>query len=61
MGAAITAGVGIGAISNFSVAEQFIRIRQQERPDMENHEAYAPYKALYEGIYRVMEPLFDRM
>ena len=35
MGAAITAGVGVGAFNDFDVVDKFIKINQENKPNFE--------------------------
>lgn len=58
MGAAITAGVGIGAFESFDVVNQFMQIRTQETPDFNRHLAYDKYKRQFEALYQAMLPLY---
>ncbi|MBR2987716.1 MAG: xylulokinase [Clostridia bacterium] len=58
MGAAVTAGVGIGAF-DFSAAEKFIKLRYEEKADRERHEAYASHKDSFEALYQALCPIFD--
>lgn len=58
MGAAVTAGVGIGAFG-FDAVERFIKLRSEERADPESHAAYKPYKDRFEALYQALVPIFD--
>jgi xylulokinase len=61
MGAAITAGVGVGAFDSFDVAEKFIRIRERREPNHQNDAVYGEMKGLFEDAYRALCPLFEKM
>ena len=58
MGAAVTAGVGIGAFG-FDAVERFIKLRSEERANPESHAAYKPYKDRFEALYQALVPIFD--
>jgi len=57
MGAAITAGVGIGAFESFAAVDSFIQVVQQRNP--RNVPIYAEKKQLFETAYRALEPVFE--
>lgn len=61
MGAAITAGVGIGAFDSFDVANKFVEIRKEQTPNYRNYESYKKYKPLFEKLYQTMVPIFDEL
>lgn len=61
MGAAITAGVGIGAFENFDVADKFIKITEENRPNKENNDKYDDMKKLFEETYYSLISVFNKM
>lgn len=61
MGAAITAGVGIGAFSSFDAVDKFIRIKEENKPNLQNKDKYAQMKELFEEAYRSLKPLYEKM
>lgn len=61
MGAAITAGVGIGAFSDFEAADRFIKVASQVRPCPERQKQYEKPKRLFEEAYRALCPVFEKM
>ena len=61
MGAAITAGVGIGVFHDFSIVNDFLRIKEEELPDLQQHALYQRYKDLFEESYQSMMPVFNRL
>ncbi len=61
MGAAIAAGVGIGAFESFDVVDRFIRIQSEVKPDSRNEGKYAEMKALFDEAYTSLAGLFDRL
>ena len=58
MGAAITAGVGVGAFADFGVIDKFIRIQQENRPDAAAHDFYQSKKNAFDKAYFATEALF---
>lgn len=61
MGAAITAGVGIGAFESFDVVDKFICIQEENQPNRQNQKIYAQMKALFEETYDSLELLFEKL
>ena len=61
MGAAITAGVGIGAFESFDAAEKFISIKSEIKPQYENSEKYGKMKQLFDEAYYSLTPLFEKL
>ena len=61
MGAAITAGVGVGAFDSFDVVDKFIKIADQNLPNHENNAKYTKTKELFEEAYISLVPLFDKL
>ena len=61
MGAAITAGVGIGAFESFDVVDRFIRIREERKPDLSKGPRYAEMKKLFDEAYGALYNFFESM
>lgn len=61
MGAAITAGVGVGAFDSFDVVDKFIKITDRNLPDRENNDKYRKTKELFEEAYISLVPLFEKL
>ena len=61
MGAAITGGVGVGLFRDFNVADQFIQVAEEARPDPAAAAAYAKARALFDAYYEALVPVFDRL
>lgn len=61
MGAAITAGVGVGVFENFDVVDKFIKISDKNQPNVKNNNKYNETKALFEEAYHTLVPLFEKM
>ena len=61
MGAAITAGVGVGAFPDFDVVDKFIQIKQENRPNEAAREQYQSRKALFEEAYASLTDLFKKL
>ncbi len=61
MGAAITAGVGVGVFDSFDVTDKFVKISNVRTPNRENSHAYNEMKLLFEDTYRQLFPIFEKM
>ena len=61
MGAAITAGVGVGAFKDFSSVDKFIKINRENKPNVENNHQYSELKKLFDEAYYSLESTFDKM
>lgn len=61
MGAAITAGVGIGAFDSFEVVDRFIRIREENKPDPACRQKYAEMKQLFEEAYESLYSVYKKL
>ena len=61
MGAAITAGVGVGAFPDFDVVDKFIEVKQENRPNEATREQYQSRKALFEEAYVSLTDLFKKL
>ncbi len=61
MGAAICAGVGIGAYRDFGIVDEFNKIKQRIRPNMENHERYRKLLPVFQLTYQDLTATFDRI
>ena len=61
MGAAITAGVGIGAFENFDVVDKFIKINEVNKPDLSKNKKYIEIKKLFDEAYYALISVFEKM
>lgn len=61
MGAAITAGVGIGLYEDFNVIDRFLNITDEIKPSGANYEVYRKAKDLFDDAYYTLAPFFDKM
>lgn len=61
MGAAITAGVGVGLFENFDVIDRFLKMQDTYRPNPDNFTVYENQKELFNEIYAALEPTFNKM
>ncbi|MBE6631378.1 MAG: xylulokinase [Ruminococcaceae bacterium] len=61
MGAAITAGVGVGAFEDFSAIDKFIKISEENTPNIANKAKYDEMKALFDASYEALVPLFEKL
>lgn len=61
IGAAVTAGIGVGVLSGFDTFNRFIKIVDTIDPIKENHEKYEHAIKLFEVCYKALEPIFPMM
>lgn len=61
MGAAITAGVGIGAFSDFNVIDKFLKTETIYAPNPKNELIYKDMKEKFDICYFSLEKMFDLM
>ena len=59
MGAAITAGVGVGAFDNFNVIDRFLKTERIYEVNKENNEKYNKLKKNFDECYFALEKTFD--
>lgn len=59
LGAAVTAGVGVGAFSDFTVARSLSDVSAVFNPDQDRHEAYRVQHERFRDAYNRLEPWFD--
>lgn len=61
MGAAITAGVGVGAFKNFDVVDKFIKIAEENKPNAEVQANYNFMKQAFDEAYYSLTKIFDKL
>ena len=61
MGAAITAGVGVGAFPDFSAIHKFIRMDSLTHPIPENRAVYDALAPLFDKAYFALAPLYKEL
>ncbi len=61
MGAAITAGIGIGAFEGFDAVNSFIKIIKENTPDLAESKKYFEMKELFEEAYCSLGNMFEKM
>ena len=63
MGAAITAGVGIGAFENFDIIGKFLKNVSRFEPGCSDAEraVYRDMQARFDECYHALEPIFNKM
>lgn len=61
IGAAITAGVGVGVFQDFDVIQQFLSIEEQVEPMREHSVIYKDIKVLFDEAYEALTPLFQKL
>ncbi len=61
MGAAITAGVGIGAFENFDIIDKFLKNGRRFEPCDRDRAVYREMQAQFDECYHALEPIFNKM
>ncbi len=61
IGAAITAGVGIGVFDSFDVAKRFNPIEKTILPDKSQVEVYKKMKPIFDDIYHQLLPIYNKI
>lgn len=61
MGAAITAGVGVGVFKDFNVVDKFIKINQENKPNFETTQKYKMMRELFDEAYYSLNKIFDKL
>ena len=59
MGAAITAGVGVGAFEDFNVIDRFLKTEKVYYTNAENNEKYKKIKKNFDDCYFALEKTFE--
>ena len=54
MGAAITAGVGVGVFDSFDVIDRFLTISDTFQPNWEQHNQYQRLKPVFQKSYPLL-------
>ncbi len=61
MGAAVTAGVGIGLLSGFEDIKRFISVDEKIFPNNENFNCYKTYKQIFNDCYLALYPIYEML
>lgn len=61
MGAAVTAGVGVGVFKDFNEIKNFIKIDEQILPNMDNHRAYEKIKSVFDNSYNALLGIYEQL
>jgi xylulokinase len=61
MGAAVTAGVGIGELAGFHEIDKFIKIEDRQAPIAANVEKYNKIKPVFDSAYFALEKVYDEL
>lgn len=61
MGAAIAAGVGVGAFESFDAIHDFLKIEDKIYPIMENKEVYDKMYSIFEECYESLTKVYDKL
>lgn len=59
VGAAVTAGVGLGIYENFEVVNRFIKIDRVIKPNIENVNRYKKLKKIFVNSYKTLENIYE--
>ena len=61
MGAAITAGVGVGVFHDFSVIDRFLKTESEYYPAQENRSLYERLREVFDRSYEDLIPIFGEL
>lgn len=61
MGAAVTAGIGIGELKDFSGIDRFVHVANIVEPDWENHERYKAIREVFDLSYNALLETYSRL
>lgn len=61
IGAAVTAGVGLGIYESFDVIDDFIQIDNEFETITDNADYYNKMKPIFEQMYQVLKPVYHEM
>jgi xylulokinase len=61
LGAAIAGGVGVGLYPDYGIAHKFVHVEEAERPRSDACGRYNELYALFQDVYRALEPIYDRL
>jgi xylulokinase len=61
IGAAVTGGVGVGALKGFDCVGEFNEAVETTLPDAKNKETYEELMRTFDAVYYALEPLFGMM
>lgn len=59
VGAAVIGGIGVGLFSDFTAANQMIKVSEEIQPTMAHHAYYAKRALLFEALYQALEPYYN--
>lgn len=59
IGAAMTAGVGVGVYDSFEDIKKFLKFQKQYEPNLETREIYGKLKTIFDAGYHALEPVFE--
>jgi xylulokinase len=61
MGAAVSAGVGVGIYKDFSAIEQYIAVAKSYEPDRQTVDIYKEIKTIFDQAYQALLPVFPEL
>ena len=59
MGAAVTAGVGVGVYKDFDVINKFLEIKSVYKPNIENNKIYSKLRTIFDDSYNSLIKIFS--
>lgn len=61
MGAAVTAGVGVGIYKDFDVINKFLEIKSVYKPNIENNQIYSKLRTIFDDSYNSLIKIFSNI
>ena len=61
IGAAVSAGVGVGVFDGFEEIRRFLKFEKQVEPNKENQQVYEKLKPVFDEAYTCMLPLYEQL
>jgi len=61
LGAAITAGIGIGIFNDYSILDEIVKVVDTRDPQEKNRKLYDDMYAVYKESYQALTPVFDHL
>ena len=61
IGAAVTAGVGVGALKSFDTIHNFIKVEEVIHPNPEHHRKYETIQKTFDHCYHALEPIYQEL
>ena len=61
IGAAVTAGVGVGALKSFDTVHDFVKVDEIIHPNAENSKKYEPIQRIFDQCYYALKPIYQEL